>query len=131
MSARKSLKKQMPLKHLDKHSVDDGSSMLCHGLRPKVTSLHHFDRNIYSLNITKLYVVLAIALNMVEDEIQLSDLIRFIKEEHLTSRSILTYLPDNLANKGKALIKEMEFGNNKDKCTYKVGFLGLLIYKSY
>ncbi|KAH8313668.1 hypothetical protein KR067_009971 [Drosophila pandora] len=119
VSARKSLKKQMTLKHLDKHSQDDGSSMLCHGLRPKVTSLHYFDRNIYALNISKLYVVLAIALNMVEDEIQLSDLIRFIQEEHLTSRSILTYLPDNLASKGKALIKEMEFGNNKDKCTYK------------
>ncbi|KAH8277503.1 hypothetical protein KR026_011789 [Drosophila bipectinata] len=119
VSARKSLKKQMPLKHLDKHSQDGSSSMMCHGLRPKVKTLRFFDRNIYSLNLTKLYIVLAIALNMVEDDIQLSDLIRFIKEEHLSSRGILTYLPDNLASKGNAWIKEMEFGNNKDKCTYK------------
>lgn len=118
-NARKSLKKQMPLKHLDKHSVDSSGSMQCHGLRPKASALRHFDRQIYSLNIIKLYIVLAIALNQVEDDIQLTDLIRFIDEEHLTSRYMLSYLPENVAVHGKTLVKQMEFGNQKDKCSYK------------
>jgi len=64
----------MPLKHLDKHSVDSEGSMHCHRLHPKASTLNNFDRNIYCLNITKLYVVLAIALNLVEDDINLLDL---------------------------------------------------------
>ncbi|KAH8264131.1 hypothetical protein KR038_003308 [Drosophila bunnanda] len=114
--ARKTLKRKMSLKHLDKHSRV--SSMQCHGLRPKAKELHTFDRNIYNLNLQKLYVVLAIALNMVEDDIQLTDVLRLVEEEHLTSRYMLKYLPENVAAKGKTLLKEMELGNQKDQCTY-------------
>ncbi|XP_068157859.1 TATA box-binding protein-associated factor RNA polymerase I subunit B [Drosophila tropicalis] len=118
-NARKSLKCQMPLKHLDKHSVDSSGSMQCHGLRPKAKTLNHFDRNIYCLNITKLYVVLAIALNLVEDDIQLSDLLRFIDEEHITGRNVLGYLPEHVAVHGNALLKDIEFSQHMDKCRYK------------
>ncbi|XP_017023686.1 TATA box-binding protein-associated factor RNA polymerase I subunit B [Drosophila kikkawai] len=114
--ARKTLKRTMSLKHLDKHSRV--SSMQCHGLRPKAKELHNFDRNIYNLNSHKLYVVLAIALNMVEDDIQLTDLLRLVEEEHLTSRYMLKYLPANVAAKGKTLIKGMELGNLRDQCSY-------------
>ncbi|KAH8409708.1 hypothetical protein KR222_002435 [Zaprionus bogoriensis] len=117
--ARKTLKQQMPLKHLDKHSVDSSGSMRCHPLNPKTRSLTHFDRNIYCLNISKLYVVLAIALNQVEDDIQLTDLLRLIDEEHLTSRYMLNYLPENVAMHGKTLLKQMEFGHQQDKFRYK------------
>ncbi|KAH8354161.1 hypothetical protein KR084_002147 [Drosophila pseudotakahashii] len=118
--ARKSLKRHMSLKHLDKHSRDSKASMSCHGLRPKAKTLHAFERNMYCLSITKLYIVLGIALNMVEDDIQLTDLLRFIDEEHLTKRYMLTYLPENVATRGKALLNDMEFGNHKDKCTYRL-----------
>ncbi|KAL7730531.1 hypothetical protein ACLKA6_000532 [Drosophila palustris] len=118
-NARRSLKQQMPLKHLDKHSVDSEGSMHCHRLHPKAGTLNSFDRNIYCLNITKLYVVLAIALNLVEDDINLLDLLRFIDEEHLTSRYLFQYLPDNVAVQGKTLLKQMEFGHQMDKCRYK------------
>ncbi|XP_017057489.1 TATA box-binding protein-associated factor RNA polymerase I subunit B [Drosophila ficusphila] len=132
VNARKSLKRQMPLKHLDKHSKDSKGSLSCHGLRPKAKDLHHFDRHMFCLNFNKLYIVLAIALNMVEDDIQLTDLMRFIDEEHLSKRSMLSYLPENVASKSKTLIKEMEFGNHKDKCTYKrlrphVGYMSRFI----
>ncbi|EDW96777.1 TATA box-binding protein-associated factor RNA polymerase I subunit B [Drosophila yakuba] len=120
LRARKLLKRQMPLKHLDKHSRDSKGSMSCHSLRPRVKQLHSFDRNIYCLNIIKLYVVLGIALNMVEDDIQLSDLVRFIDEEHLTKRCMLNYLPANVAAKGKALLKDMELSKIKDKVTSKM-----------
>ncbi|XP_033167867.1 TATA box-binding protein-associated factor RNA polymerase I subunit B [Drosophila mauritiana] len=120
MRARKSLKRHMPLKHLDKHSRDSKGSMSCHSLRPRVKQLQNFDRNIYCLNIIKLYVVLGIALNMVEDDIQLSDLLRFIDEEHLTKRCMLNYLPGNVAAKGKALLKDMELSKIKDKVTNKL-----------
>ncbi|KAH8374839.1 hypothetical protein KR200_007298 [Drosophila serrata] len=114
--ARKTLKSKMPLKHLDKHSRV--SSMQCHGLRPKAKELHNFDRHIYNLNLHKLYVVLAIALNMIEDDIQLTDLLRLVEEEHLTSRYMLKYLPDNVAAQGKTLLKEVEHGNHRDQCSY-------------
>lgn len=110
----------MPLKHLDKHSRDSTGSMRCHRLHPKSRSLNNFDRNIYCLNMSKLYVVLAIALNQVEDDIQLTDLLRLIDEEHLTSRYILNYLPERVAMNGKTLLKQMEFGVQKDKYRYKV-----------
>lgn len=110
----------MPLKHLDKHSADSSGSMQCHGLRPKAKVLNNFDRHIYCLNISKLYIVLAIALNQVEDDIQLTDLLRLIDEEHLTSRYMLSYLPDNVAMHGKTLIKQMEFSHQRDKIRYKV-----------
>ncbi|XP_017111240.1 TATA box-binding protein-associated factor RNA polymerase I subunit B isoform X1 [Drosophila elegans] len=134
--ARKSLKRQMPLKHLDKHSKDSKSSMSCHELRPKAKELQYFDRNMFCLNITKLYVILGIALNMVEDDIQLTDLLRFIDEEHLSKRCLLNYLPEKVAAKGKALFKDMEFGNHKDKCTYKflrqhVGYMSRYINLSH
>ncbi|ALC47569.1 CG6241 [Drosophila busckii] len=118
-NARKSLKEHMPLKHLDEHSLDSSGSMLCHKLRPTAGSLTSFDRHIYCLNITKLYVVLAIALNQVEDNIQLCDLLRLIDEDHLTSRNMLGYLPENVAAQGKTLLKQLEFGHQKDKCRYK------------
>ncbi|XP_017870376.1 PREDICTED: TATA box-binding protein-associated factor RNA polymerase I subunit B [Drosophila arizonae] len=119
VNARKCMKKQMPLKHLDKHSLDSSGSMLCHGLRPKASLLCNFDRNIYCLNIIKLYTVLAIALNQIEDDIQLTDLIRFVNEEHLTSRYMLSYLPENVAIHGKTLVKQMELNHQRDKCGYK------------
>ncbi|KAH8242644.1 hypothetical protein KR032_000854 [Drosophila birchii] len=119
--ARKTFKRKMSLKHLDKHSKT--SSMQCHGLRPKAKELHNFDRHIYHLNLHKLYVVLAIALNMVEDDIQLTDLLRLVEEEHLTSRYMLKYLPENVAAKGKTLLKELELGNQRDQCSYTVCFL--------
>lgn len=127
-NARRSLKQQMPLKHLDKHSLDSEGSMHCHRLNPKASTLNNFDRNIYCLNITKLYVVLAIALNLVEDDINLLDLLRFIDEEHLTSRYMLQYLPDNVAMHGKTLIKQMEFGHQEDKCRYKVRVPSFFIF---
>lgn len=122
VNARKSMKKQMPLKHLDKHSLDSSGSMICHGLRPKASLLCNFDRNIYCLNIIKLYTVLAIALNQIEDDIQLTDLLRFVNEEHLTSRYMLSYLPENVAIHGKTLVKQMEFNHQRDKCGYKASF---------
>ncbi|KAH8414474.1 hypothetical protein KR215_007043 [Drosophila sulfurigaster] len=118
-NARRSLKKQMPLKHLDKHSVDSSGSMHCHKLHPKASTLSNFDRNIYCLNMTKLYVVLAISLNLVEDDIQLTDLLRLIDEEYLSSRNMLSYLPDNVAMHGKTLIKQLQFGHQFDKCSFK------------
>ncbi|XP_017071923.2 TATA box-binding protein-associated factor RNA polymerase I subunit B [Drosophila eugracilis] len=120
MNARKTLKRSMSLKHLDKHSRDSKGSMSCHTFRPKAKQLRHFDRNMYCLNFIKLYVVLGIALNMVEDDIQLTDLLRFIDEEHLTKRYMLNYLPENVAAKGKSLLKDMELGKAKDKCSYKL-----------
>lgn len=65
-------------------------------------------------------MVLAIALNQVEDDIQLTDLLRLIEEEHLTSRYMLNYLPENVAINGKTLLKQMEFGHQIDKCRYNV-----------
>ncbi|XP_022211488.2 LOW QUALITY PROTEIN: TATA box-binding protein-associated factor RNA polymerase I subunit B [Drosophila obscura] len=130
--ARKTLKRHMPLKHLDKHSVDSTGSMRCHGLRPKAKNLGHFDRNIFLLNINKVYVVLAIALNMVGDDYQLTDLLRLIDEEHLTSRYILKYLPEDVALRGKTLIKELQVGHQTDKCSYdflrrQVGYMSRFI----
>ncbi|XP_030381786.1 TATA box-binding protein-associated factor RNA polymerase I subunit B isoform X2 [Scaptodrosophila lebanonensis] len=117
-NARKSLKKFLPLKHLEKHSADNVGLLHCHSLRPKAARLNLFDRNIYCLNITKLYTVLALALNMVGDHIQLIDLLRLIDEEHLTSRYVLGYLPENVAAQGKALLSELEWSHQDDKVRY-------------
>ncbi|XP_017140821.2 TATA box-binding protein-associated factor RNA polymerase I subunit B [Drosophila miranda] len=130
--ARKTLKRHMPLKHLDKHSMDSTGSMRCHGLPPKAKNLGYFDRNMFHLNINKLFVVLAIALNMIGDDLQLTDLLRLIDEEHLTSRYILNYLPEDVALRGKKLIKELQFGHQQDKCSYdflhrQVGYMSRFI----
>ncbi|BFF90586.1 TATA box-binding protein-associated factor RNA polymerase I subunit B [Drosophila madeirensis] len=130
--ARKTLKRHMALKHLDKHTMDSTGSMRCHGLRPKAKNLGHCDRNIFLLNINKLYVVLAIALNMIGDDLQLTDLLRLIDEEHLTSRYLLKYVPEDVAVRSKTLIKELQLGHQVDKCSYEflrtqVGYMSRFI----
>ncbi|KAL5291965.1 hypothetical protein ACFFRR_011007 [Megaselia abdita] len=93
--ARKRFKKMVGSKHLAKHEVDTNLALTCHDLKVKKSEISCFEFSQEIRNIT-LYTILYIALNMIEDDIQLSDLRRYILEGRLTLIHIQKFFPENI-----------------------------------
>lgn len=71
--------------HLVKHQNDYGRTLKCHNFRDQ-------DK----IGRTFVFAIIWMALNDIEDDIQISDLLRFIKESHLKYNNISSYLPANI-----------------------------------
>lgn len=119
MKARKFLKKTMDVKHLARHENDAEGILQCHNL-PKATAIGRASNQLTVMSIKQIYAILGVALNLVGDDIQLSDLVRFIYEGHLGWKNVLMYFPDNIAGHGKELLKKIEFYKYPEKYTEKV-----------
>uniref|UniRef100_A0A1A9WNM2 Rrn7/TAF1B C-terminal cyclin domain-containing protein n=1 Tax=Glossina brevipalpis TaxID=37001 RepID=A0A1A9WNM2_9MUSC len=116
--ARKSLKKTMPKKHVAKHEDDDENLLDCHK-QPKVTDLHRLEHMVSVLSIKQIYAIIGIALNLIEDDMQLSDLVRYIQEGHISTKNVLQYFPENIARNGIEILKKIDFYKYPDKYTDK------------
>lgn len=92
--ARKRFKKMMGSKHLAKHEVDNEQLLTCHNLNVKKNDLTRFEEA-QEIRNTTLYTILYIALNFIEDDIQLSDLRRYILEGRITLQHIQKFFPEN------------------------------------
>lgn len=90
--ARKQLKKKMPLAHLKKHENDFDGTLQCHDLTIKQSELGYNERN-KTLNIKLMYAFLAVGLNLIEDDIQLTDLLRFISDGHISTYNLERFFP--------------------------------------
>lgn len=110
----------MPAKHIDKHARDAENLLTCHETRVKSTSIPRMERAYTILSIKHIYVILALALNLVEDDIQFCDLTRFIMEGHINAKNVKQYFPENLVPHVDKLLKEIEFHSVSDKCSYNV-----------
>lgn len=93
--ARKRFKKMMGSKHLAKHEVDNEQLLTCHNLNIKKSELTNAEEA-QEIRNTTLFTILYIALNMIEDDIQLSDMRRYILEGRLTLRNIQKFFSENI-----------------------------------
>lgn len=94
--ARKFLKRVMPLKHLKKHETDKDSSLKCH---KKSFSWNSAGLRIEKLTKQVIIAIIYMALNLTKDNIQLSDLIRFLNEGHLSYYDVKHFFPENISAK--------------------------------
>ncbi|XP_067628470.1 TATA box-binding protein-associated factor RNA polymerase I subunit B [Eurosta solidaginis] len=107
--ARKHLKKVMPVKHIDKHALDADCNLSCHRVRPLARSINRMDHALFTMNMRQVYAILGLALNLIGDDIQLCDLIRFIDEEHLSVNNVQQYFPENIAPHCNKLLQQIQF----------------------
>lgn len=91
-TARKQLKRKMPKKHIVKHESDYEDALDCHREWTKVKQADKLE----SLSNTVLISILLLALNLIEDDIQAADLIRFLREGHLSYFNVQRFLPENV-----------------------------------
>lgn len=75
----------------------------------RVKDMQRADHMISAMNIKQLYCILAIALNLIQDDIQLSDLTNFIQDGHIGSYNILKYFPEPLAVNGVDILRKIDF----------------------
>ena len=118
--ARKSLKRFMPSKHIEKHAKDAENLLTCHSTRLPARKIPRLERYYTTMHIKHLYTILAIALNLIGDDIQLVDLRRFIRESHLSGKNVIQYFPENLKPHVNELLSEIEFYSYADTVSYKV-----------
>lgn len=111
-SARKYYKTKMNRSHLKKHEIDEKSELKCHQLHkaPKL------NKNIASAHLSRqtVYTILYIALNLIQDDIQLCDILRFMREGHLSSTQIMHFFPEEIALNCEELIKSKIFYSRRD-----------------
>lgn len=119
MKARKILKKKMPVKHLLRHEMDSEGQLECHR-QPKVRELKYQEYSVMVMSIKQIYSILAIALNLIGDDMQLTDLLRFIEEDRIGRKNILQYFPENIVAGGKGLLKKINFYKFPEKYKEKV-----------
>ncbi|XP_055905660.1 TATA box-binding protein-associated factor RNA polymerase I subunit B [Eupeodes corollae] len=112
-NARKLLKKKMSLSHLKKHEKDFNSSLKCHSISIKTSELRYNDRT-KELNMKLVYAILSVALNLIEDDIQLTDLLRFITEGHISTFNLERFFPPDTSEACKASLKTFRL-NHKSR----------------
>lgn len=89
--------------------------------QPRVKDMQRLDHMITVMNIKQLYCILGIALNLIQDDIQLCDLVDFIHKGHISSYNVLKYFPDSIAVNGTEILKKIEFYRYPLKYSEKVG----------
>lgn len=91
--SRRLLKKVMPKKHIRKHEND--GQIDCHAFRRGNLSLSYHP-HVVTRNMV--YELIYLALNQIGDTIQVGDIIRYIREGHLTFIKVDKFFPDNVQN---------------------------------
>lgn len=82
---RKKARTRMSRSHLKKHQNDPGRTLKCHNFR-----------DAEKIGRTFVFALLYLALNEIGDDIQISDILRYIKESHLKYNNISSFLPANI-----------------------------------
>lgn len=119
----------MPAKHIEKHALDSEGNLKCHNVRPLARSINRADHALLTMNTRQIFTILAIALNLIGDDIQLCDLVRFIDEEHVSTKNVLHYFPENIVPHCKKILQEIQFYKYPTKYSDKV--FKLSIYYEY
>lgn len=90
---------------------------------PRVQDMHRLEHMYSVMNIKQLYSILAIALNLIQDNIQLCDLVNFIQQGHVGGTyNVMKYFPDIIAASGNGILKKIDFYNYPIKYSEKVRY---------
>lgn len=96
-ASRKELLKHMSYQHLKKHSKDYEGKVRCHKGSTILTSTYR--KSAYVMRRDKIYSILYLGLLLTESEIQLSDLLRYCREGHVSFLSYNHFFPENYTEK--------------------------------
>lgn len=136
--ARKYLKQKMSLAHLRKHENDFTNSLKCHNMNIKYAEMSFGDRT-SQLNLKLMYAILVVALNLIEDDIQLTDFLRFIAEGHISTSKIEQFFPpDKIETYAKIItsyrfnLKSTEVGATqlREQCSHLAKSIHLHYFKT-
>ncbi|KAG5883504.1 hypothetical protein JTB14_013931 [Gonioctena quinquepunctata] len=94
----KELRKKMSQRHYEKHKLDHLNELNCHKFTYKDCSKSH-QLGVHFLSPIKLYCTLYLGLLIIKDKIQLGDLLRFIREGHLSFNNYTQLFPENYTDK--------------------------------
>lgn len=89
--SRRVLKRKMDKKHLRKHELD--GRLECHSFR-RSSNARSYHPEIVSRSMV--FELLYLGLNQIGDDIQLGDIIRYIREGHLTYTKVSKFFPENV-----------------------------------
>lgn len=89
-------KLKMQKGHIEKHESDVEDMLKCHGNKhqSKIAKRHKMDPE--SLTRATIVSLLGLALNVSQSEIQLADLMRFHREEHISATNLMQYIPEEI-----------------------------------
>lgn len=94
--ARRQLKRKMHKSHIKKHESDYEDTLECHqehNKRRVVDKMEELDNGV-------LISIIILGLNLSQDAIQASDLIRFLREGHVSYYNVRHFLPENVKLEG-------------------------------
>uniref|UniRef100_A0A1B0C8Z1 TATA box-binding protein-associated factor RNA polymerase I subunit B n=1 Tax=Lutzomyia longipalpis TaxID=7200 RepID=A0A1B0C8Z1_LUTLO len=94
--ARRSLKRRMPKQHIKKHSEDTDFLLECHKPNSRYKTA---EEHIETVSKTVLLGILNISLNLTKSDIQICDLLRFLREGHISIFNIEHFFPENVLEK--------------------------------
>lgn len=114
-AARRELLKSMTKEHLEQHEMDVENKMTCHRINRRLVS-DAFLQGPMMLTRNKLYSVIYIALLLTESKYQLSDIIRFCREGHMSYLQYRHFFP------------EIYSQNDIDEKMYQNGYKSLFTY---
>lgn len=97
-AARRELLKSMTKEHLEQHEMDAEKKMTCHKINRLLVS-NAFRLGPMTLTRNKLYSIIYIALLLTESKYQLSDIIRFCREGHLSYLQYRHFFPETYSEK--------------------------------
>lgn len=93
--AKTELKRRQSKQHIRRHSVDFDNDLTCH--RNSYTEASKKYQNSSSLlSINKIYSLLYLGLLLTKSKIQLADMLRFIREGHLSFNNFKHFFPEEL-----------------------------------
>lgn len=97
-TAHKQLRKIMSRAHRQKHCMDKERNLKCHNMNYRILS-DLYKHSAELLSRSRIYALLYIGLLIIKDEIQLGDMLRFIREGHLSYNQYQHFFSEDLANK--------------------------------
>lgn len=87
---------KMSTKHIDKHESDVDDLMSCHRKKGQGKSNPRHRTDPESLYRTTIASILALALNVSRSKVQFADLMRFYREEHISTMNLMQYIPEEV-----------------------------------
>lgn len=107
--AKKHFKQAIGSKHLKKHEIDGENKLTCHRLA-KIGPLTT-EQLSHEIRRTSLYSIIYIALNLIEDNIQLSDMRRYMLEGRISTLNVDKFFPENIRENCRKILRETFFSH--------------------
>ncbi|XP_057670748.1 TATA box-binding protein-associated factor RNA polymerase I subunit B [Diorhabda carinulata] len=93
----KELRKSLSEDHLEVHQKDLDMNLKCHRINKLLSYAHR--SSVHNLSPKKIYGILYLALLINKDPMQLGDLLRYLREGHLSLNSYASLFPEDYSNK--------------------------------